>query len=108
MENKESFYKSFHEKLVAKIVDHHYNDEIGGRENHYLDTGEMLPITEEQLVAYIVRYITTCKTVLWTESGYGLEAKHIRFMGKERITEIVKHRVAVRHKKDGAWIWENN
>ena len=106
MENKQSFYKTFEEKMVAKISDRYYNDEIGGRENHFYDEGEMLPMTEEELVAYIVRSITACKTVLWTEGGYGLEAKHIRFMGKKRIEEIVAHRVRYRHTKEGAWVWE--
>lgn len=104
---KESFYKTFHEKMVAQIVDKFYNDEIGGRENHFYDTHEMLPITEEELTAEIVDMITSCKTVLWTESGFGLEAKHIRFMGKKRIEEIVKHRVDYRHTKEGTWVWEN-
>lgn len=102
-----SFYKTTHEKIVSMVVDRFYNDEIGGRENHYLDTHEMMPITEEDLVELITKEITSCKTTLWTESGWGLEAKHIRFIGKERIKEIVAHRVAYRHNKEGNWVWEN-
>ena len=41
-----------------------------------------------------------------TENGFVLEAKHVRFIGKQRINEIVDHRVKFRHKKEG-WEWEN-
>lgn len=100
------FYKTTQEFILAGVVDRIYNDEIGGRENHFYDTGEMLPITEEELVNRIVNDILKTKVVLWTERGYGLEPKHIRFMGKDRVTEIVKYRVSTRHKKEGRWEWE--
>ena len=47
---KESFYKTDKETILAGVVDRIYNDEIGGRENHYMDTNETLPITEEELI----------------------------------------------------------
>lgn len=103
---KESFYKTAKEATLADVVDSIYNDEIGGRENHYLDTDEMLPISEEELINRASREILSTKTILWTERGFGIEPKHIRFMGKERVIEIVEHRIKYRHKKDGKWIWE--
>lgn len=103
---RDEFYKTFNERTIAKVVDTYYNDEIGGRENHYYDTDEMLPITEEDLIAYVVNSIMATKKVLYTEAGYGIEAKHIRFMGKQRVTEIVTHRIQQRHQKEGKWIWE--
>lgn len=103
---KEKFYKTFEEKLVKGVVDCLYNDEIGGRENHYYDTNELLPITEEELINQIVETLMKSKYTLWTESGYGLEPRHIRFIGKARIIEIVKHRVQFRHTKE-TWEWEN-
>ena len=103
---KESFYKTYEEKLLAKVVDRIYNDEIGGRENHYYDTDEMLPITEEELIQLATSKILKSKTILWTENGYGIEPKHIRFIGKDRVVEIVTHRVKYRHQNEIKWIWE--
>ena len=104
---KESFYKTDKEILLAQVVDRMYNDEIGGRENHYMDTNEKLPITEEELIHMVVCDILKSRTILWTENGYGIEPKHVRFIGKERVTEIVEHRIKYRHRKDGKWMFED-
>ena len=103
---KESFYKTDKEILLAQVVDSMYNDEIGGRENHYMDTGEKLPITEEELIRMVVCDILKSRTILWTEHGYGIEPKHVRFIGKKRVTEIVEHRIKYRHQKEGKWMFE--
>ena len=104
---KESFYKTTDESILAKVVDRIYNDEIGGRENHYMDTDEKLPITEEELIDMAVFEILKSTTVLWTEDGYGIEPKHVRFIGKKRVTEIVEHRIKYRHQKEGKWMFED-
>lgn len=104
---KESFYKTTEETILAGVVDRIYNDEIGGRENHYMDTNEKLPISEEELIQMAVSEILKSRTTLWTERGYGIEPKHVRFIGKERVTEIVEHRIKYRHRKEGKWIFED-
>lgn len=104
---KDSFYKTTQETILAGVVDRIYNDEIGGRENHYMDTDEKLPISEEELIDMAVSEILKSKTTLWTERGYGIEPRHVRFIGKERVTEIVEHRIKYRHKKEGKWMFED-
>ena len=104
---KASFYKTAKETILAGVVDRIYNDEIGGRENHYMDTNEKLPITEEELIRMAVCDILKSKTTLWTEKGYGIEPKHGRFIGKERVTEIVEHRIKYRHRKESKWLFED-
>lgn len=101
------FYKTTDETILAGVVDRIYNDEIGGRENHYMDTNEKLPITEEELIHMAICDILKSKTILWTERGYGIEPKHIRFIGKERVSEIVEHRIKYRHQKEGKWMFED-
>jgi len=104
---KESFYKNDNERLVKWAVDKLYNDYVGGEENHYLDNDERyFNFTEESLIDIITQEILKTRDILWTENGYGLEAKHVRFVGKERIREIVEHRVKFRHNKEG-WCFEN-
>lgn len=108
MENKkESFYKTFEEKLLKMAVDHYYNDYVGGEENHYLDCEERyFNFTEESLIETITNEILKEKYQIWLENGWAIEAKHIRFIGKERVREIVDHRVKFRHNKEG-WCFEN-
>ena len=106
MTNKESFYKTFEEKLVKGAVDKIYNDYVGGEENHWLDHQERyFNFNEEELIKIIIDELLKAEKYLWLENGLALEAKHIRFIGKQRITEIVKHRVQFRHNKEG-WVWE--
>lgn len=106
MENKTSFYKTFEEKLVKLAIDKFYNDYVGGEENHYLDTGERcFNFTEESLIETIETELLKAEKYIWLDNGYVLEAKHIRFIGKQRIHELVSHRVSFRHNKEG-WEWE--
>ena len=107
MENKkESFYKTFEEKLVKCAIDTIYNDYVGGEENHYLDTGERyFNFTEESLIEIINDRLLKEKKYIWLDNGMTLESKHIRFIGKTRINELVTHIVQYRHNKEG-WEWE--
>ena len=94
--------------MLAKAVDKLYNDYVGGEENHWLDTGgeRYFNFTEESLIETITNEILKTKDYIRLENSWWvLEAKHIRFMGKERVKEIVAHRVAYRHKKEG-WCFE--
>lgn len=104
---KPSFYKTMEEKKLARCVDEEYNNIIGGNENARLDGSEYSEWTEEELVEHIVDIFMTTKGDLYLEDSWEvLEAKHIRFMGKARVREIVKHRVEYRHNKEGKWSWE--
>ena len=84
MEKKQSFYKSQHEKDLARVVDNFYNDAIGGNENSYMDGTVYHAYTEEELVAEIIKSILYSKESLRLEDTiWVLEPKHIRFMGKK-------------------------
>ena len=103
---KQSFYKTFEEKLLKNAVDTFYNDYVGGEENHWLDYKERyFNFTEESLIEDITNDILKEKKYILCDNGLFLEAKHIRFMGKQRVEEIVKHRVQFRHNKE-CWAWE--
>ena len=104
----ESFYKSEHERLLKRAVDKLYNDYVGGEENHYLDYDERyFNFTEDSLIETITDELLKTKDYVRLENSvFVLEAKHIRFMGKQRVREIVEHRVKYRHEKEG-WIFEN-
>ena len=104
---KQSFYKTFEEKLLAHAVDYLYNEYVGGNENHFLDTRELLyNFDEKELTEIILKEILETKTQIWLDNGLFVEPKHLRFMGKKRIKEIVDHRVEVRHTRE-PWYWEN-
>lgn len=106
MENKQSFYKTTEERILKLAVDKFYNDYVGGEENHWLDTGERyFNFTEEELIETITNEILKEKRYVLLDNGWALEAKHIRFIGKQRVREIVDHRVKFRHNKEG-WYWE--
>lgn len=103
---KQSFYKTFEEKLLKLAVDKFYNDYVGGEENHWLDNNERyFNFTEDSLIKTIIDEILKEKNYIWLDNGFALEAKHIRFIGKARVSEIVEHRVKFRHNKEG-WEWE--
>lgn len=97
---KSSFYKTFQESVLAGVVDRFYNDVVGGIENHYYDTDELKPIRKEDLINQIVDDILSSKHTLLTEDGIGIEQKHIRFMGSQRVREIVEHRVNFRYSRE--------
>lgn len=104
---KTSFYRTFEEKELAGVVDYFYNEFIGGSENAKMDGNEYTAWTEKELMETIKAMILKEKRFLRIEnSNMLLEAKHVRFMGEKRVTEIVEHRVQFRHKKDGRWDWE--
>lgn len=105
--NKQSFYKTFEEKKLKKVVDYFYNMYIGGSENALLDNDDYRAWTEANLINEIKTSILSEKYYLHLEDSLEvLEAKHVRFMGEKRVTEIVEHRVKFRHESDGLWTWE--
>ena len=107
MENKISYYKTKEERLLKGVIDNLFNEYIGGNENAYMDGVEYHPYTEEELIDVIVNEILTCDTYLNIENSWEvLEPKHIRFIGKTRVKEIVEHRVNYRHIHEGKWEWE--
>lgn len=104
---KQSFYRNDNERMIKLAVDKLYNDYVGGEENHYLDYHERyFNFTEQSLIETITKELLQEKKVVWLDNGFGLESKHIRFVGKERLHEIVEHRVKFRHGKE-IWIFEN-
>lgn len=104
---KESFYKTLDEKILRGVIDKFYNDEIGGNENAMMDRGEYYAWKEGELIEYIAKVVLSSKEPLQIEDTWlCLEPKHVRFMGKARVHEIVEHRVKYRHRKEGPWEWE--
>ena len=94
-------------ELLIGVVDYFYNEYIGGNENAYLDGEEYHPYTEEELIETIVDDIMNEPGYLNLEdSKYMVEAKHIRFLGKDMIKAIVTGRVVGRHLDEGKWEWE--
>lgn len=103
---KEKFYKTPHEVMLKKVVDFYYNNYIGGSENAKLDGDEYHAWTEPELIEKITEDILQETDSLQMEDTLmRMEAKHVRFMGKKRVHEIVEHRVQFRHLKY-AWEWE--
>jgi len=102
---KESFYKTFDEKILAKIVSGLYNEVVGGDECTFLDKGEdkcNYFTRPEEIAPLILSQIMSEEGVLSEEYNgeiWTIEAKHLRFMGKKRIEEIVNHRTAWMFKK---------
>ena len=104
---KESFYRTFEEKMLKRAIDKIYNDEIGGNENACMDGHEYYAWEEGELIDWIVTAILTAEEPLELEDSLMmLEPKHIRFIGTKRVTEIVDHRVKYRHTREGQWEWE--
>lgn len=102
---KTSFYKTLEERLLAHAVDSDFNSLFGGAENHYLDTGETTEVNIENYKADLVNELLGATCPIECEVGddyYYLEPKHIRFMGRARVTEIVNHRVDYRLSKDNS------
>lgn len=92
---------------LIKVVDHEYNDRIGGNINSYLDGSEYHAYTLEELIEEITNYILTCDTYLEMENTKEVvEAKHIRFLGKEEIEAVVSMRCKMRKEQDRKWEWE--
>ena len=93
--------------LLIGVIDYYYNEFIGCNENAYLDGEEYHPYTNEELIKTIVSEIMNEPGYLNIEdSKYMVEAKHIRFLGKDYINAIVTGRVYARHSDEGKWEWE--
>ena len=94
-------------KQLNGIINHEYNDLIGGNENSYLDGEEFYPYTLEELVEDITNTILTSKEYLEIEnSKMVVEQKHIRFLGKDFIRNLVYAICLQRKSEEGKWIWE--
>lgn len=94
-------------KQLNGIINHEYNDLIGGNENSYLDGEEFYPYTLEELVEDITNTILTSKRCLEVENSKLLvEQKHIRFLGKDVIRNLVYAICFQRKSEEGKWIWE--
>ena len=99
--------KDLRMKKLLKVIDHEYNDYIGGNENAYLDGGEYYAWTIDKLIETIVNYILTSDGYLPMENTWEVvEAKHLRFLGKKELIAVVSERCYARKKKDGKWLWE--
>lgn len=95
------------EKLLNAVIDNIYNDQVGCDENAYLDGEPYHAWTESEIIDVIVHDILHSRTPLDLEGSlYCVEPKHIRFIGEERIRELVENRVKTRHQDEGAWEWE--
>ena len=106
---KQSFYQNFREQEIAMYTDKLYNDYIGGNECSMQDGQDYTAFTEEQLIETISNDIVSTKDAyVWLDNGMALEKKHIKFVGNQRIHEIVEHRIQYRHKKEGLWMWEES
>lgn len=99
--------ESLAQRMLLKVIDKFYNDQIGWNENALLDGEEYKAWTEEELIEYITDSILSEKDYLEMENTWDvLEAKHIRFLSKERIRLIVTGVVIRRHAEEGKWEWE--
>ena len=87
--------KEFERKLVRMAIIEIRNDIIGGIDNSYADNTEeeFLELyngkpTKESIINTIYRQLITSKSVV-LQNGLCVEAKHIKFLGKEKIIEII-------------------
>ena len=87
--------KEFERKLVRMAIIEIRNDIIGGIDNSYSDytEEEFLELyngrpTKESIINTIYRQLITSKFIV-LQNGLCVEAKHIKFLGKEKIMEII-------------------
>lgn len=111
---KESFYKTLDEKILARIISGYYAEIVVEDENAFADEGKdkcNYFTKPEEIVPYVLgRILKNCNRNIWAEHNdelWALEAKHLRFMGKKRIEEIVNHRVAFMFEKFPPFYPEN-
>ena len=96
-----------HEMQLLRAIQKIYNDQIGWNENAYYDGSDYTAWKEENLIKYIVNEVLTEENYLELEDSWEvLEAKHIRFMGKEKVQELIDAYVKCRHLLEGKWVWE--
>ena len=96
------------EKQLVRAIDKLYNDYVGYNEIAYLD-GDMerfKPFTLEWLIDTITSEIVNNEHYLELEESFEvLEAKHIRFLGKDNIKALVTG-VCMRRKNEERWEWD--
>ena len=96
-----------HEQKLLRAIDKIYNDEIGFNENAFYDGSDYHAWKEEDLIKHIVYSILIEPNYLELEDSWEvLEAKHVRFLGKEAVEYITFGRVHSRHQSEGKWVWE--
>jgi len=98
------FYKTFDERVLANIISGKYFEMVRDDENACEDENEYNGFTKpEEIASYILDQIMKCNggdvRAEFNDELWALEPKHLRFMGKKRIEEIVNHRVA--------WMFKN-
>lgn len=108
---------TFNEKLLRRMICDMRNEIIGGFENTVADNDEayceeIWPVkdrTKEVVVDEIMTMIFngTDKYLKSSSSPFMLEKKHIKFMGKKFVRELVEDRVEWDYKKHG-WDFPNN
>ena len=104
--------KEFNNELLRRIIKDWICWEIGDYENSYLDEGDEFPykgLTKEDFVEEIYdRVISDKEDYLCAPvRDYAIEKKHIRFMGKENIKNLIEELVEKDCKKYG-WNFPNN
>lgn len=95
-----------YEKLFKRCLRSLYNDYIGWSENAYMDGNTYTAYTEQSLINTIYKEVITADYLNVEDSWEVMEAKHIRFLGKTKVLQMITEYVKMRHKKEGKWEWE--
>jgi hypothetical protein len=111
MKRKEEMTK--HERMLRNLIVGIRNDYIGGLENMTYDydedqlkeMGVHFP-TRDEVVEYIYNEIMNGKEqiVHCPNDIWGMEKKHIRFLGEQFVRELIEDRVDYDINKNG-WVW---
>lgn len=106
---------TFEEKVLRAIIADWRNYYVGCFENAYLDNGEedfikMYGYVTKQKIIELVYYEIANGTKPFVQSPtrmLALEKKHLRFMGKKFIEELIEDRIEADYNKNG-WDFPNN
>ena len=97
---------SFEEQMIRRYTTDRYHWIVGGWINEYSDNGCVEgTLTIENLIEEISDDLLKAKRNIRLECGLMLEPKHIRFIGKERVIEIVRKRVERLYKEEDGGCW---
>lgn len=99
------------EKNVCRFIRKRWNEDIGGMENWLWDH-DFSTIKEELLRDHLITRKEESETILnellktkgyvrYDNFGHAIDAKHIRFIGKDRLRKIIDTRIEFCLKKDG-------
>lgn len=100
------------EKVLSEIIKDWICWEIGGYENSYLDEGdefEYKNLSKQDFVNRIYRILMTGKEcyIYSPVKDYILEKKHIKFLGKQYLMDLIEKLVEKDYRKNG-WKFPNN